>query len=82
MKIAIGTPEGQVNRDLTQQEIDEILAKKADAEMTREKREAVNAIADLEALQTPRRLREAALGIDNGYLAQLNAQIEVLRIKL
>lgn len=39
-------------------------------------------IADLEAQQTPRRMREAALGIDNGWLAALDAEIAQLRAQL
>lgn len=39
-------------------------------------------ILDLEALQTPRRMREAAIGIDNGWLAALEAEIAVLRAQL
>lgn len=39
-------------------------------------------IAKLEAEQTPRRMREHALGIDNGWLADLNALIAVERNKL
>ena len=33
----------------------------------------------LEALQTPRRLREAALGIDSGWLKGVNDQIVAIR---
>ena len=39
-------------------------------------------IAKLEATFTPRRQREAILGIDNGWLADVNAQIAALRAKL
>lgn len=39
-------------------------------------------IVELESLQTDRRIREAVLGIDNGWLANLNDQIAVLRNKL
>ena len=39
-------------------------------------------IAKLEASITPRRQREAILGIDNGWLADVNAQIVALRAKL
>jgi hypothetical protein len=39
-------------------------------------------IAKLEATITPRRQREAILGIDNGWLADVNAQIAALRAKL
>ncbi|TXH90357.1 MAG: hypothetical protein E6Q78_05300 [Rhodoferax sp.] len=36
-------------------------------------------IAILEASVTPRRLREAAIGIDNGWLASVDGQITALR---
>lgn len=39
-------------------------------------------IAALESTMTERRIREAVLGIDNGWLANLNAQISVLRSQL
>lgn len=39
-------------------------------------------IARLEATVTPRRLREAVLGIDGGWLANLNSQIAALRASL
>ena len=39
-------------------------------------------IAKLEATITPRRQREAILGTDNGWLADVNAQIVALRAKL
>lgn len=39
-------------------------------------------IAELESQQTDRRIREAALGIDGGWLARLNDQIEALRNQL
>lgn len=49
----------------------------------RSRRDIVEEIAKLEALQTPRRLREAALN-DEGraWLAGLNAQINDLRTRL
>lgn len=36
-------------------------------------------IAELEATITPRRIREALLGVDGGWLHTINAQIESLR---
>lgn len=39
-------------------------------------------IVALESQQTPRRMREAALGIDNGWLVGIEAQIEALRAQL
>jgi hypothetical protein len=42
----------------------------------------IQQIATLEASITQRRQREAILGIDNGWLADVNAQIIALRAKL
>ena len=39
-------------------------------------------IAALEASITPRRLREAVLGVDNGWLRQRNDEIAALRAKV
>ena len=39
-------------------------------------------IVELEAQQTPRRIREAVLGVDGGWLAGIEAQIEALRSQL
>lgn len=39
-------------------------------------------IEKLEASITDRRIREAVLGVDNGWLADINAQIAVLRTQL
>lgn len=39
-------------------------------------------IAELETTVTPRRIREAVLGIDGGWLAALDAQIAALRAQL
>lgn len=39
-------------------------------------------IAELESQQTDRRVREAVLGVDSGWLANLNNQIATLRAQL
>lgn len=39
-------------------------------------------ISALEALQTPRRIRDAIAGIDNGWIANLETQIADLRAQL
>ena len=39
-------------------------------------------IAELESQQTERRIREATLGIDNGWLKNLNDQVTALRAQL
>lgn len=41
-----------------------------------------NTIAELESTITERRYREAILGIDNGWLKNINDQIAALRSKL
>lgn len=43
---------------------------------------AITQIAELEATVTQRRLREAALGTDNGWLKAIDAQIAALRATL
>lgn len=45
-------------------------------------KDALAQIADLEATITPRRVREALLGVDNGWLAGVDAQIAALRASL
>lgn len=47
-----------------------------------ESRLAMNQILELEAQVTPRRLREAALGTDGGWLANIEQQIAALREQL
>lgn len=42
----------------------------------------LSSIAALEATVTPRRSREAVLGLDNGWLKNLNDQIAALRAQL
>lgn len=39
-------------------------------------------ISELELSVTPRRIREATLGVDNGWLADVDAKIKALRKKL
>jgi hypothetical protein len=39
----------------------------------------ISQIAALEATVTPRRIREAVLGSDSGWLANINNQIAILR---
>lgn len=43
---------------------------------------ALDEIAALEAQITPRRIREAVLGVDGGWLESKNAAIEALRAQL
>lgn len=66
------------SRPYTKQEMDEIscVDTASAADVIRQQ------IAELESQQTDRRIREAALGIDGGWLARLNDQIEALRDQL
>ncbi len=41
--------------------------------------EVISLILDLESQQTPRRIREAVMGQDNGWLSDVDAQIAALR---
>ena len=64
---------------LTQAEIDDFLSKGAASDSAKQARKKYKDIAALEATITPRRIREAILGTDNGWLADIEQQIEVLR---
>ena len=46
------------------------------------RRELVSSITALELQITPRRLRDAILGMDNGWLANIESQIEAIRRQL
>ena len=47
-----------------------------------QRRDTIAQIAALESQQTARRVREAALGIDGGWLQKLESQISALRAAL
>jgi hypothetical protein len=47
-----------------------------------ERLDILRQISVLESQQTPRRIREAALGDDNGWLENLETQISALRSQL
>lgn len=49
------------------------------SKITQEVLSTTEQIQALESSVTPRRIREAILGIDNGWMIDLNAQIEELR---
>lgn len=53
-----------------------------DYETEAEKLDIISQINALESQQTPRRIREAALGDDNGWLENLDTQIAALRSQL
>ena len=57
-------------------------AQDAEWESVRPQREAIKKIAELEAQLTPRRIREAILGTDGGWLSAKEAEITAERAKL
>lgn len=67
---------------LTDNEIAEINAKEIVWESGEVRRDALSQIKALESTITDRRLREAMLGIDYGWLANVNMQIVNLRGQL
>lgn len=67
---------------LTKKERDESAVKTAAWEAETTKRNALAEIRRLESQVTPRRLCEAILGIDNGWLAQQNDLIVAERKKI
>jgi len=64
---------------MTQEERD---AEDARYEVERPTREAMAKIVELESEITPRRIREAVLGLDNGWLLEQEALIATERTKL
>ncbi len=74
------TAEGNI--PFTAEEEAEAEASEAEWAAGQARREALKQIAELEATITTRRMREAALGTDNGWLANLDAQIQALRAQL
>tara|TARA_R100000365_G_C2748574_1_gene80564 strand:- start:11494 stop:11781 length:288 start_codon:yes stop_codon:yes gene_type:complete len=78
--IGVGyTPDGTYppgSEPATPDEIAALLPQPSSADLIKQK------IATLEATVTPRRIREAVLGIDGGWLADLNEQIAALRAQL
>lgn len=61
---------------ITDDEADQLLPRPSANDLIKEQ------IAELEKQHTDRRIREAVLGLDNGWLASLNAQIAALRARL
>lgn len=75
------TGEVSFREDAPQEVRDAVLAVLAVHDpVTSEQNAVIDAqIRALEATATPRRMREAALGVDDGWLAALDAQIAALR---
>jgi hypothetical protein len=67
---------------LTADEIAEQQARQAEWEAGEQRRAIIQQIVELEAKVTQRRIREATLDIDNGWLRDLNDQIAALRGQL
>jgi hypothetical protein len=67
---------------LTEEEVAEFHAKEAAAEREAQKVSVINQIKALEAQITPRRLREAILGTDKGWLQNVDSQLAALRHQL
>lgn len=67
------------NQELCRWETDWVVRSKTDEELNRS---VLEQIIQLESSVTDRRLREAVLGVDGGWLENLNSQISDLRSKL
>lgn len=68
--------------DMTPGEIATQQAMEAEWEGQRARAQSIEKIKELELLETPRRISEAILGLDNGWLANNRAQIAALREQL
>jgi hypothetical protein len=79
----IVNPDGTVTtREWTQEEIAAAAAQHEATKVEMAIFEIQNQIRSLEATVTPRRLRDAILGTDNGWLANVETQIDALRAQL
>lgn len=68
--------------DMTPQEIAAQEAMEAEWDGQRVRAQIIEQIQELELLETPRRISEAILGLDNGWLANNRTQIAALREQL
>lgn len=85
VQVAVDTPVKTVNGVhylLNQAEQDEIAAREAAWQAGAIKRNALVEISRLEAQITSRRMREAVLGTDNGWLSNQESLIAIERNKL
>lgn len=82
MKKTIGTTNGAIQVDMTPEEISSRLSEEGIGRLEISRNLTLNDILKLEKLQTPRRIREAALGRDAGYLSDLDNQIAQLRAQI
>lgn len=70
--------------EVTEQDLNELIKKRDEATAPKLSKKELNlqAIAKLELSVTNRRLREATLGTDNGWLKEVESKIKLLRDKL
>jgi len=68
--------------DMIPQEIAAQQVMEAEWDGQRARAQIIEQIQELELLETPRRISEAILGLDNGWLANNRAQIAALREQL
>ena len=81
---AIATAPGQPTQyvELSAEEKIKRTAEEQAHESARPHQELLKQMSELEALQTPRRMREAMLGTDAGWMETLEDQITALRVQL
>lgn len=68
--------------NMSQEEVATQLAQEAEWEGQRERAQIIEQIKELELLETPRRISEAILGLDNGWLSNNRSHITALREQL
>lgn len=80
----IAAPSGQECSHviMSQDEVIKIQSEIQEINSAKPRMDIIEQILILERQQNARRIREAALGIDGGFLSELNSKIENLRIKL
>lgn len=80
----IAAPAGQACQhiEMTAAEVTARQAEEAAAAAAAPRLAILAEIAALEVQQTPRRIREAVLGLDGGWLSSIGSEIETLREQL
>lgn len=68
--------------DLTQEEQEKLIAERAINQQKLNSKVKLDQIIKLEGQITPRRLRDAILGKDKGWLADIESQIDEIRKEL
>lgn len=80
MTLTAATPQGEVV--LSNEVETQIRAHWAATDAAAPRLAILKQIANLELQQTPRRIRDAIKGVDNGWLVNLETQISALRAQL